>query len=597
MDPDNQFQDPNDNNMEEMLMNPDDQMDQPDDLQTNPLEQDIDQNEDAILQRSINIQDETNNVDEYNEEQPMFDDGNGDGNIQFDGNEDDFIPDDQISPEDDGDENSMSQPTEKIKALSEKEEDQISPLEETTNNIAMSLLPQSAIDENQEINEDKSNNFNEVENTKDEDQTINEIEKSDENQRPDEDQIMNQNENINDKEIENQETPIQNSIEETKDDQQAIDQEKEMQDIPDKVDNNETEGCPSEEGMEVKDNMTPQRATRQRRLFTPITPIESLSKLPPLQTDPDLDAENLRLLNNFKKKGRLPDITQRTQLVQYIQREKVNNVVAQRFGKAQELQDLLQKYQKAIVDQEIKERNRDKIENLKASLDSTKEELKKNDKEIKYKIEDEKEKQKEHYYVLLQRQDEELNTFERKWNDPNFIQKYAKPSSTLLSMKNVERSMVLTKMFDRAEIVHNKVKELEKVESRQAQEVAENEMEREKQKILSRQASEIQAYELHCTRQIEIIERNHESSRLKTKGKIAKLEAEILELEKNPPTSLPPMSSPATELKLQTVMTPRTSKRYSMYKTQPKKPVLTLNPLKNVRPSKKSRRKTVSSLT
>lgn len=635
MDPDNQFQDPADIDEDEnMQMDPNDQIIQSDDnsqMQAPPENED--QFESSNQQRSIDIKDESIINEDPNEETLNND-------VYKD--DDDFLPDDE-NPANDENENDT-----KVKALSEKEEETNGVLENISSNMVGLLLPQNNENENKSQNDDENakennetvdnGNQNNEENINQNEEPINNNENINqtedpinneninENEEPINNEIPNANENQNDAENLNNENPNgietinedeniktdenPNEIETINENDQLNDDKKEnenQENATNEKDNqnagenpqldntNNNEDHPSEEGMEVRDNISsPQRYTRPRR---PLTSNESLSKLPPLSTDPDIDAENLRLLNNFKKKGRLPDPMQRAQLFQYIQREKVNNVVAQKFGKAQEFQNILQKYQKAIIEQEVKERNQEKLDALQNNLETIEEDIKQTEKQTKNKIGDEKEKQKEHYYNIIQKQDEELNLFERKWNDPNYIQKYAKPSSVLLAMKTKERSMVITKMFDQAEHVHNKVKELEKIESKQAQELAENDMEKEKQKILAKQDSQIEAYKIHCNQQIELIKRNHEVEKKKKQEKIQKLKDEIQELKKNPITALPPMSAPCQEMMAQSIMTPRTMKRYTMYKSQSKKPVLTLNPLKNVRPTKRSRTKFYSSLT
>ncbi|OHT15718.1 hypothetical protein TRFO_13883 [Tritrichomonas foetus] len=361
------------------------------------------------------------------------------------------------------------------------------------------------------------------------------------------------------------------------------------EETPQNEENNEEtkdkENAPSEEGMQVTDTVTSSRILSTRHSSTKI----SLSKLPPLATSPELDAENRRLLKNFVNRGKLPDISSRVQLIQFIQREKVNSVVAQKFDEAQNYQNILQRYQKAITDQEVKDRNKLRLDNLDKKLNETKASIAKMNKETQEKIKEEKEKQKERRYELKMKQDEELTQFESRWNDQEFLKKFAKPSSRLLTMKGMERSMVLTKMFDQAEDIHHKVKELEKDESRIAQENAYREMDKERRKILYKQAQEMKIFEQHCARQIDIIKHDQEMKISSIAARQTKLESEIDEWKMNPPTALPPIASIIPDLGHQSVMTPRTVQRYSAYKKINKAPVISIKPLGKVKPKKRPR--------
>jgi hypothetical protein len=47
----------------------------------------------------------------------------------------------------------------------------------------------------------------------------------------------------------------------------------------------------------------------------------------------------------------------------------------------------------------------------------------------------------------MQQHDEELNTFENHWNDPEFLKKFAKPWLHRFEVQRIQRSMGLAKML------------------------------------------------------------------------------------------------------------------------------------------------------
>jgi predicted PolB exonuclease-like 3'-5' exonuclease len=84
------------------------------------------------------------------------------------------------------------------------------------------------------------------------------------------------------------------------------------------------------------------------------------------------------------------------------------------------------------------------------------------------------------------KQGEELDSFEDKWNDAEFLKKYARPSAQLIQMKVTERSLILLKMFDEAAALQKQIREMEKRESDMAQRLAECDMENERRGIIGK---------------------------------------------------------------------------------------------------------------
>ena len=344
---------------------------------------------------------------------------------------------------------------------------------------------------------------------------------------------------------------------------------------------NEQETEPPEPGMEIVDT-SPKFWQSQ-----PLNNDVSLSKLPPLSTSPELDALSRKMYRNFVKRGKIPHPTNRAQLIQYIQRQKVNALVSQRFEEAQNYQGTLMKLQKAITDQELKDRNKQRLSSLDAKLGVATASLQSIQKETTSLLKEEQARHKERERELRRRQDEELDAFQAHWNDIDFLKKFAKPSARLLQLKNMERSMILTKMFTEVQDVKRKIKELEKEESEKAQARAVQEMDKERKKILARHALEQRTFEQHCARQLEMIKQNQELKMRSVQARQVKLTSEIDEWKMNPPTALPPMASANPDLQHQAIMTPRTAQRYAVFKKVSKPPSITIKPLGRVKPRRK----------
>jgi TolA-binding protein len=319
----------------------------------------------------------------------------------------------------------------------------------------------------------------------------------------------------------------------------------------------------------------------------------SLRQLPPLSVSPDTDAENRHLFNNYAKRGKLPPPEARAQLIQHMQRLKVNACVAQKFAEAHQYQCLLAKFREEVEEQDVKERNAQRIGTLNAQLRETAARIAALQKEIVQKQKDTVAQQKDQRAALIRQQQDEIAAFVDHWNDRNHLRKYAKPSGYLLEVKKTERAMCLTKMFDQADVFRRRVRELEKKESELARARAFEEMEKERDKLLAKHQTELEHFDIHAARCLENVKREQEVARAAIEARQSKLASELDQWTLNPATALPPM---AASIIPKAAMTPRTAKRYSAFKKVAKLPVITVQPLGNVKPPKWRRSRTSESL-
>jgi hypothetical protein len=135
-----------------------------------------------------------------------------------------------------------------------------------------------------------------------------------------------------------------------------------------------------------------------------------------------------------------------------------------------------------------------------------------------------------------------------------------------LLVKKIERHMLLTKMFNQAEVLKRQVREMEKEESGNAQNTAVAEMEHEKKRILTKHALELQTFEQYCAKETAEIKRVQELKMQSLLARQTKLETEIGDWTSNPAIALPPVASSLSELRHPAAMTPRTAQRYSAFR-------------------------------
>lgn len=343
------------------------------------------------------------------------------------------------------------------------------------------------------------------------------------------------------------------------------------------------------------------------------------SSLQPLENSCDTDSECEKELKLFQKNGSIPDPSQQQRLIHYIQRQKVNAIVSNNFREASKLQTTFQNLITAINESQVHDTLKIRIDEIEKKILETTEKINEVNKETKSAISTERSNLNQKRDEILFNQETELDQFERKWNDEEFLRKFTKPSSTLITKQSIQHSYILIKDFDKAEKLQNEIESMEKLESKEAQNKAETEMQKEQKKLIDKHQNEIDFFNEFSKRQIDIVKNRNESKLEPLIARKRKLEIELSSLKKlkagqiNSP-SLPSIqttnsSSPSSRIgnktpangmrmcransALESAMTPRTIQRYSSYKTQIVNPKITLKPLGKVI-TKKDKKKLMS---
>ena len=325
-----------------------------------------------------------------------------------------------------------------------------------------------------------------------------------------------------------------------------------------------------ETGLKVSDDFVPQIA---QNMFI------NIEDLPPLETSFEQSNECMNYLDDFKKKGKIPPYTVRPRIMQFLQRQKVNALVKLNYKEAQETQETITKLMEVFNEEEIAAYQHEKIEQLEQKLNDTTKRLD----DLEYETKDRISKEK---YMLsgkretLERQHEhELDQFEVRWNDETFLKKFAKPSNELNSLRSIERALVAGRDFAGAEETRAKIEMLEHAESEQAQKRAEEAMVREQNRLIEKQIKELNAFEELGKRMISDIEREQEEKKQTLSNRIDNLKQAIKVAKETKNVMLPPVASSPASAPPELAITPRTSKRYNIYKCIPRNPKITVKPL------------------
>ena len=182
-------------------------------------------------------------------------------------------------------------------------------------------------------------------------------------------------------------------------------------------------------------------------------PLE-ISSLQPLENS-DQDSIFEKQLALFQKNGSIPDPSQFQGLIQYIHRKKVNSIISNNFREASKLQSTFQNLINAINESQVHDTLKTRIEEVERKIIETNHEIEELNQETKSAINSERYNLDQKKDEIIQNQETELDQFESKWNDEEFLRKFTKPSSSLIAKQSLQHSYVLMKDFDRAEELKN----------------------------------------------------------------------------------------------------------------------------------------------
>ncbi|OHT11817.1 hypothetical protein TRFO_18604 [Tritrichomonas foetus] len=296
------------------------------------------------------------------------------------------------------------------------------------------------------------------------------------------------------------------------------------------------------------------------------------------------DEATQKALKKFKETGRLPATTNTPKMIQQLQRDRVNAIIQGDYDLAKEVDELSKKVSAAMHITAEEERRKEKIRSLEEKLEDEKEEYKKFKNESKQKLKIEENNLKKRLMFLQNSQNQEIQEFENKWNSEDYLRRFAKPSVNYLQLKAIERSMVITRMFDQAKTVRASSALLEKKETNDAQTRARKEMALERNRLISRHNKEFEDMKTKCEQIMNVLKTNIKKEEIPFQNRIAKLERMIEDLKTGTDGTIKVVPSlaqttergPGNEL-----LTSRTAFKYSAFKAATQNYKLRIQPLGN----------------
>lgn len=285
-------------------------------------------------------------------------------------------------------------------------------------------------------------------------------------------------------------------------------------------------------------------------------------------------------------------------IIRKLQHDKVNAIIKGRYDEAKEADSLSKRVTTAVMESVEEDKRFERLQQAEWKLEDEKRTFSDVHVNCIEKVKEEEEALNQRLNALDEIHQAEMRQFEEKWNNEDFLRRFSKPSSSLLQLKAVERSMVIAKMFDEAKVVKSRAEQLEKQETRNQQNRAEQEMKVERTRLLERQKKEKQGLKEKCDNLLNIAKRNMEKEESPYKARISRLENIVAELKSGAESKCKIVPS-KVQSSLVTprghgneLLTAKTAFKFSAYKVTSQSMKLKIKPLGSVTIKEKKKSKT-----
>lgn len=257
----------------------------------------------------------------------------------------------------------------------------------------------------------------------------------------------------------------------------------------------------------------PAPAEREKPAKSPRAPRKkAMAQTTPVQpTNVFSDDELKKMLEKMLKTKKSPEISAIPEMKRYVENEMREAALEGKYdygSKLEEADEMMDKF--LIVDNSAfeREQRRKEYEN---KLNDTKKKLEETKKSWEEKIAKLREEQAERMTELEAEHKAQIDEFEKKWADPNYLTQFNKPSQQLLGLRQVEEKLAMSKLFDRAKDIRMKAEKMQKAEIEEAQRRAVGVMKNEWEALDTKQKREVECLLAYTKRNVELFEKKRDT--------------------------------------------------------------------------------------
>lgn len=283
-------------------------------------------------------------------------------------------------------------------------------------------------------------------------------------------------------------------------------------------------------------------------------------------TQEEIELAYDRLINNRKP----PSEEMSTPLINYVNRKKIDALVASDYDEAQKMDEALSLICQGKSQHVKKKVIETRANDLNIRIGIMKNEYKERADFWKDKMRQTKAEQDQKLEWLDSKQQKEVEEFKKQWQNPDYIRQFNRPSTRLLQFRHVEKKMALQRDYEGAKRTKAIADQLQRQEERQMQAYIETKMKSDFTKMREKQQSEINKMEqFYANIETEM--------KIKMQKELESIQNGIkaLEVKKDSPMTnrqyvhyrgaTTTKTSPSAALT--TVPTPRTQQRFSLYRS------------------------------
>ncbi|OHT03817.1 hypothetical protein TRFO_01514 [Tritrichomonas foetus] len=247
-------------------------------------------------------------------------------------------------------------------------------------------------------------------------------------------------------------------------------------------------------------NKANSKNSRNKSRSQPVRPV------PPIDTH-FVDQEEIKFaLDRLIKKGIIPEYQIRNDVISLARRDTVIAMLNEDYDRADALENAI-----AILAQSIKAdsslmEDKTSTETIKNRLDLAKASQKQIEAHWNEIIEQQKEIERLRRETLQQSQESDIRSFKEKWEQPEAMIPFTKPSVELLQIRQQQKAYAIAHKFIDAKAMKIKADKLQKIETEIARKRAAQVMKAEYEQILEKHRKEVEAGEMNWARKLETLE-------------------------------------------------------------------------------------------
>ncbi|OHT16947.1 hypothetical protein TRFO_12838 [Tritrichomonas foetus] len=245
----------------------------------------------------------------------------------------------------------------------------------------------------------------------------------------------------------------------------------------------------------------------------------------------------------FKKRKQLPPYLMRDAVLDYARRQSLQFMVDENYDAAYKndlsVNDLLLEYSKDSGGYNTETITR----NLEARIEMAQQQRQKSNEKYQSRIQMMKEYEQQKLHQLEDLQEEERKQFEASCQKPEFLQKFSKPSTKLLQIRKIQKSLALAHKFEEAKDVKSEADQMQKAETVQAQRRAIEYIRSSYAQLLEKHQQQLECATENGKRKIRALEEQLNRENLANRNLIRQLELRLKETKTKKGSCLPPLNS------------------------------------------------------